>query len=565
MKLVSKLKHIVWLLFCLPVTALAQGEYENISEAERPIAPAYRISEKPKVIDTIIPIPNIEYPLLNRNMQTEIQLEQIEPTKIKIIDKLDKLYPGYVRLGIGNYTSPLAEFYYNSVRNRRMNYGVHMNHNSSFGNIRDYAPSTYDLTTGKVFGEFFTKDYQIEAEFDYLNHGYHYYGLIDTLDLIPKDSLKNRVQGIGGTFKFSNFTYKDSAKLLYTAKIGYDYFHDFKSVWDSTGRNARSGTFMLGTDLKYKHRNNVFTLGFDFKYNKYKFAEADENLAAQYRRNDENALVHFRPVISTSGEKWRALFGVDLNFDVHGSTVFKVVPVLEAKYSLFNDMFIPYVGINGGMIYNTYDVLNRQNEFMRSSIELRNTREFKAYAGIKGTLSRKISFNIQGYKKTWDDKALFVNDTVFSDGYMFDVIYDKIDVLGIEGSFSYQLGEKLKIDAIGRYNSYIAATQEYAWHLPEIEFTLRGNYNLYDKIYIKTDFNLESGRMSPVYLFNQAPDNIEVDLGLIADANLHLEYRYNSRLSGFLQFNNLAAQRYKRWHRYPVQGFQVMGGITFGF
>ena len=76
---------------------------------------------------------------------------------------------------------------------------------------------------------------------------------------------------------------------------------------------------------------------------------------------------------------------------------------------------------------------------------------------------------------------------------------------------------------------------------------------------------MESGRKSPVYLFNLAPDDTPVDLGFIADANLHLEYRYNSRFSAFLQFNNLAAQRYKRWNRYPVQGFQVMGGITFGF
>jgi hypothetical protein len=54
-------------------------------------------------------------------------------------------------------------------------------------------------------------------------------------------------------------------------------------------------------------------------------------------------------------------------------------------------------------------------------------------------------------------------------------------------------------------------------------------------------------------------------LGFIADVNLGVEYRYNKRISAFLQFNNLAAQRYQRWYNYQVQGFQVMGGVTFRF
>jgi hypothetical protein len=52
------------------------------------------------------------------------------------------------------------------------------------------------------------------------------------------------------------------------------------------------------------------------------------------------------------------------------------------------------------------------------------------------------------------------------------------------------------------------------------------------------------------------------ELGFIADANLGLEYRYNKRLSAFIQLNNLASQGYMRWYNYPVQRFQFMGGIA---
>ena len=105
----------------------------------------------------------------------------------------------------------------------------------------------------------------------------------------------------------------------------------------------------------------------------------------------------------------------------------------------------------------------------------------------------------------------------------------------------------------------------FAWHLPELKFTLRGNYNLFDKIYVKADFTLEQGRKSPVYLFNPADDDIAVNLPVIADGNLSVEYRYNSRISAFVQLNNIAGQKYDRWYNNRVQGFQILGGVTFGF
>ena len=79
---------------------------------------------------------------------------------------------------------------------------------------------------------------------------------------------------------------------------------------------------------------------------------------------------------------------------------------------------------------------------------------------------------------------------------------------------------------------------------------------------------MEAGRKSPNGILNSDPSQSETELfdaGLIADANLHLEYRYNRRVSAFIQFNNIANQKYQRWMNYPVYGFQVLGGVTFGF
>ena len=168
-----------------------------------------------------------------------------------------------------------------------------------------------------------------------------------------------------------------------------------------------------------------------------------------------------------------------------------------------------------------------------------------------------------------ENKAFFVTDTnFFYDNYL-TVIYDTLNQTTFEGSMTYQAAEKLKIDVLGRYNLYQLYHNAYAWNLPDLQFTARGAYNLYDKFYAQLDANVEIGRKA---LVDATAPNVQfegtqayVNLGTIVDVNLGLEYRYTPRISIFLQANNLAAQRYNRWYSYPVQPFQVMGGVTARF
>jgi hypothetical protein len=214
--------------------------------------------------------------------------------------------------------------------------------------------------------------------------------------------------------------------------------------------------------------------------------------------------------------------------------------------------------------------LSRTNEFILPNIEIKN--EHKAidfYGGIKGTISRRIGFNIGASFMHIKNKALFITDTLHPRGNQFKMIYDTMNQATIEGSIYFQLKEKIKIDLIGKYHSYTLLNNSYAWNLPTLEFTIRGKYNLYEKLVAQVDLTLLGGRKALV--FGPGTDVLEENkqyfknLGFVGDANLSLEYLYNSRISAFFQMNNFAGQRYLRWSNYPVQGFQVMGGFTFKF
>ena len=129
--------------------------------------------------------------------------------------------------------------------------------------------------------------------------------------------------------------------------------------------------------------------------------------------------------------------------------------------------------------------------------------------------------------------------------------------------------EKLKIDALGKFYSYNLLNSSYAWNLPRLQFILRGSYNLFDKFIFRADLNIEEGRKALVY---SAGEDVKLEngqfvktLGFLADANIGVEYRYNNLISAFVEFNNVASQRYMRWYNAPVHAFQVMGGITYRF
>ncbi|MCX6197531.1 MAG: hypothetical protein NTY55_12940, partial [Flavobacteriia bacterium] len=260
--------------------------------------------------------------------------------------------------------------------------------------------------------------------------------------------------------------------------------------------------------------------------------------------------------------------GLALSVDIQKKTKVYIYPQVEIKYSLFNDIFIPYVGIRGGLKQNSLRTFSSENPYLLSNLTIQNEHNpHEIYAGFKGTLSSKLSFNVNGSSARILNKALYVSDSLAFN--KFNVIYDTLTLTKLEASGSYQQSEKFKIDLIGQFFSYQTKNEAFAWNLPQFHFVLRGSYNLYDKFLVNLSAKIETGRKAKVY----GPGESIVEengqyakpLGAIVDINFGLEYRYNTRVSAFLQINNLASQQYYRWYNYPVQPIQVMAGVTARF
>jgi hypothetical protein len=571
---------ILALIVGLHFTIWGQDVIELSGIGNRTIEPAFRMVDNPKIIDTTITTKVIDYPLMAIQRATKITVLPIEPASIKTESKLETLYNTYVKLGIGSKLMPLGEIYFDSKRSRKFLYGAHVKHLSSFGNIPDYAPAQFDRTKIGLYGCINQTKYTLKSDFHYNNQGLHYYGRklmppLKTEDIEPR-TVAQRYQDLGGSIQFHSHK-KDSASLQYKVAGSYNHFNSLKPLADTLSEwRAKENTFAFLSGLIYKGNKEVYTLDFNVRHNGYSYGIPGDTatMATDSGFIRKNTILNLRPSIATylKNNRFKAEIGVDLAMDASDKNRFYVYPKAELKYSMFNAIFIPYVGVRGGIRQTTFKSIANRNEFILPNVNLRNVNHrYDVYGGIKGTLSRRMSFNLGASFAYIENMAFFVMDTLFSRN-KFNVVYDSLNLATIEGSLSYQIGEKLKLDALGKFYSYELKNEEYAWNMPLWEFTIRGTYDLYKKVTLTADVHFEGRRMAVFYedsLYQDIKKTFAVakteDLGLIADVNLGLEYRYNKRISAFIQFNNIASQPYRRWYNYPVQRFQVLGGITARF
>ena len=98
---------------------LKSSDVYIVREYQPRISDAFKLSNNPKVLDTIINInQEAAYKVKDVQAETEFQTEPIKPAKMKG-EPLNKLYRAYVLAGVGNNLSNRGEFVLNSTRSRK--------------------------------------------------------------------------------------------------------------------------------------------------------------------------------------------------------------------------------------------------------------------------------------------------------------------------------------------------------------------------------------------------------------------------------------------------------------
>lgn len=539
-------------------TIFGSGDYRPT------IMDANKISDNPEVKDSTQKIPVGTYSIDSKKIITPFAVDPIVPAQISG-EPLTKLYPGLVKVGVGNYATAYGEAWYNSLRSKEVAYGIHLKHLSSSPRYKNYENTGlfskaafknngyagYSDNEIGLYGKKFLKEHTLSGNFDYKRDVFHYYGYDASLNMLEKDQTVQR---------FSLFAASAELMSHYTKAERYNHdirlaYYNLMDLYGASENNIKANGFVQTAISGEVLKVNALVDYYNYKTQK---------------DTADNTIIALNPNFIATGEKYRASLGVTAAIDMQSTSKFYFYPNVELSYNIFDDIIIPYAGVTGGLKKNSFKSITDENPFVKSELATKNTNtKYEFFGGLKGTLSSKIAYTTRVSYASVSNLQMYVND--FSDvlGNKFDIVYDDADVLNVRGEVSYQSREKLRFNLRGDYYNYQVKNEVRAWFKPQVEITLSANYNLKDKIVVRADM---------FYIDSQFAKTIEKDeTGLTAgkvaakevkgvfDANLGLEYRYTKKLGFFLNFNNIASQGYNRWYKYPTQRFGIMGGLSYSF
>lgn len=535
-------------------TLLAQTQEITVIAPYQPtISDAYKINENPRVTDTLIEAPVFSYKINSFYIPFTTEVTQIEAAKL-VGEPINKLYNNFLKIGFGNYITPYGEFFVHSLRSKKYSLGAHIRHFSSNGNIDDYAYQGFSHNMAEIYGKKFFNKYTLNGELSFNRDVVHYYGYRPadfTEDLLPskKDIKQTRALIAAGVNFYSHNS--DSAKLNQRYSLDYYYMFD--------NHSAREHHVNLIADI------NKGLKMFRISQRQILGATLDVDYYNTHTKGYiiGNSLIRFQPYISANFNIYHIMAGLNATVEAGDASLFHLYPVAEIKVDVVPSYLMIFGGVKGEMKKNSLKSLSDQNPFIISEIPLSfSNHKLDLYAGLQARLNNEISVNVKGSGIVLDNLPLFITDTMQVLKNKFTLVYDKGTMIRAGADISWSHFEQLHLMISAFYNYYDLENELKAWHRPMVDISLSADYHIKEKFIVRADF------FSYISMYAQVYEGSTVKpekLKNIFDGNIGFEYRYNKKLSAFINFNNIAAQRYYKWYNYPSQRFNILGGITFGF
>ncbi len=477
-----------------------------------------------------------------------------------------KVYDNYATLGFGNYSNVLAEFYSNLEIDRSSNFGIFLTHNSSQGGIEEVRldDKFYDTELNLNYNTR-NRDLSWKAEVGGEHQLFNWYGLPETVILTDEE--------------LSNI---DPAQNYYSVYLGseielYDSFFDsakarFRHSGDSysTAENHfnAEGLFefkiaeeLISTKMEADIVNGVFDRTYDMN-NGYDYTFMNFSAAP--------SLLILRDDLSINlGVNF--VYGMDVE-NSDGS--FYIYPQVSASYRLAGDYFTAYAGVDGDLQQNTYYNFYQENPYVSPTLLIQPTdNEYKGYLGGKGKLSNAVSYNARASYQSQFNKALFkrnyeastLEGEPYTYGNSFDVVYDDVKTLSFYAELNVDVNRNFRLGINGEFFDYNTDEQPEAWNLPTMKASLNADYQITEKWYTGVNLFYVGERKDENRSISLVFDDPIVTLDSYFDANAHLGYRFNQKLSAFVKGSNLLDNNYQKWLDFDVQGIQVLAGATYKF
>ncbi|GAA4318583.1 TonB-dependent receptor [Pontixanthobacter gangjinensis] len=527
---------------------------------------ANKISEKPTRNDSVnLQKKPVQYSIFSVPVASTFTPVKGRATTVERV-RPPKVYDNYATLGFGNYSNVLAEFYSNLEIDRSSNFGIFLTHNSSQGGIEEVRldDKFYDTELNLNYNTR-NRDLSWMAEVGGEHQLFNWYGLPETVvaseaELAQLDPAQNYYSVyVGSEIElYDSFFNSAEAKFRHSG----DAYSTAENHFNAEGLfEVEIADELISTKIGADIVNGVFDRAYEVD-NGYDYTFMNFNATP--------SLLILRDDLSIN-------LGVNFvyGYDAENSDgSFYLYPAVSASYRLAGDYFTAYAGVDGDLQQNTYYNFFQQNPYVSPTLAIRPTdNAYKGYVGGKGKLSNAVSYNARASYQSEFDKPLFRRNTEaaalqgepYTYGNSFEVVYDDVKTLSFYAELNVDVNRDFRLGINGEFFDYNTGVQAEAWNLPNMKASLNADYQITEKWYTGANLFFVGERKdenrSESLVFN---DPI-VTLDSYFDANAHLGYRFNDKLSAFVKGANLLDNNYQRWMDYDVQGIQVLAGATYKF
>ena len=573
-------RHIlITTLALLTISAFAQHDEQVTVEGKyRPkVNKVNKLQLTPETPQPSYNFPSTDVNPMEAKQKFALDLEKISPTAYAAKDdKLVTPTENFIMAGLGTNLSPLFLYKHNSMLTKTLGLGVGVKHNSSWLNIKDYAPSSYmnnafevNLTTSKFNG------FQLDGGVYYKNDMYHFYGINLAENPLTEEQIafyapKITYNKLGGHFGLASSTTR-IGELSHDAYLDYFYLFDLEHNID-LGYSLGYAENFWG-DKSHPQKIGV-DLGFQYDY----CIGQGENLF-----NVDRILFKVNPFFEMSDEFYRLHLGVRLDGATHGSEEEKLLavrPDLSGSLFVLDKKLEFYAGLNGGRKLLRFSDIVEDNPFLspmcNPSLAIQNVK-LGFDGGVRTNIMEIVDLHLGVRYRHTDKDPLFVyhipEANSVPSGYdpilnTFDIVYDETQWVTVMANARVRMRNSLTADLGFAYNSCKPTVEEYAWYRPTTEGKLKLTYDYDDKLAFNTTLLYQGGRYAKVWdgvvdwqNFNFTAEKLKD----VLDLSLGVDYKVNDQITAFALLDNVAHQKYQLYYNYPVTGIQFFAGVKLRF
>lgn len=456
------MRRYILTIAALVVSFVAFAQVSREVEVTKQYVPKLQPAQKLDMVtdkqDTVTIRPEIDYTIAPKSFASALSTSKFRPATVTYWE-FNKRYPFYVKVGAGY---PLASELdiYATVNRADVGYITgYINHRGQFSNIKGeielhkgevvpYNNNSQQMVNrigvngGKYIGR-----YTLDGELYYQSDMYHRYPQVVTEESADEVNFENMAAKI--TFGDS---FSDLSKVNFGVYAAADYYNDKSEYLFDTEEGLKLQQFSLSAGAKVarnlgKSAGLLLSVGYDGYYGIKSLDSYSNNilsLSAQFN-------YHAKRIFDLKA-------GITYSYD-NVATIDKsanhLLPYLYAGADVLeNGTVVPYVEFDSRLINNSYQQLQRTNQYISVPTEivsLPNTRVYNARVGICGHIQgNKLAYRLYGNIGLLSNALYWYSPTPA----YFDVVVDKQRVMSLEASLEYKPISQLYISAAVKAMKY---------------------------------------------------------------------------------------------------------------